>query len=286
MDFWFIFKKIVSAGLTPLTISLEFVVIGFLLITFSRTRTKKKPKPFMLKFKGMSGDLGSFFIVCGVLFLYLCSVESVSNGLSQLLERKYSPLAETDGKLTLPGYPEFIVVLPGGDRYGEEKPNYSRLRRKTFLRLTRGVQIWKQFPEADLVFSGKKIEVYPMRDLAIEMGVDPARIVEEVESRDTKDHARHLKSLLQDRSFLLVTSAMHMPRSMALFQGQGLRPTAAPTDFQSGKGFSFSPGKLVPRARYLMTSDEAFHEHIGLAWAYLRDQIKKKDGGNLQSAGD
>ena len=47
--------------------------------------------------------------------------------------------------------------------------------------------------------------------------------------------------------FILVTSAAHMPRSMALFRKRGLQPIPAPADFQvrEAQGLTlagFSPG--------------------------------------------
>jgi hypothetical protein len=50
-------------------------------------------------------------------------------------------------------------------------------------------------------------------------------------SKDTKDQAIHIRKILDNNSFILVTSASHMPRSIVLFRKQGLQPIPAPTDF-------------------------------------------------------
>src|SRR3954452_5611854 len=62
-----------------------------------------------------------------------------------------------------------------------------------------------------------------MRDL----GVPPARIVSESESRNTHDQAIIIKRMLAERHvdrFVLVTSPLHMRRSLATFAAQGLHP--------------------------------------------------------------
>lgn len=274
MDFWFLFKKISAIGLAPVSITIELAVIGLFLVSFSRRGTKEKPKMSWLKFKGRSGDFGTMLIVIAVLFLYLCSIEIGSHALGVPLEETYAPLPETlEGEVKVDVVPSFIVVLPGGHRNDPGKPGFSQLERKTLVRLIKGVHYWKQFPDARMVFTGLPAEVKPMKEIAIQMGVDPGKIVEETESRDTKDHARYLRETLLGQSFFLVTSANHMPRSVALFKGQGLSPTPAPTDFCARPIEPFTIGKLIPQAKHLRTTDEAFHEHIGMGWAALRRQL-------------
>ncbi len=274
MDLWSVFKQAVIIGTNPVAICLEFILVGVLLIWFSRTRTKKKPGPFWLKVKGRSGDVGTGGIVTGIVLLYLFSIETVSHGLSGLLEYRYPPLPEEEGRITLTRYPEFIVVLPGGDPTATDESAYGHLERRTQLRLARAIQIWRQYPRAVLLLSGVEAEVRPMRELALGMGVDPARIVTATGARDTADHPPLLERYLGGKPFLLVTSANHMPRSMVLFREHGLRPTPAPTDFHSDPFGPFHWKKLVPRTRNLLITDEALHEHIGIGWAFLSARLR------------
>lgn len=281
MDFWFVFKKFTAIGLTPIAITLELVLVGLLLVGFSRTTTLKKPHPKWLWFKGVSGDLGGYLIAGAALFLYLCSIEPVSYGLTGLLEKKHPVLKEVTSN------PQFVVVLPGGQRFSAEKPDASNIERKTLVRLMKGVELWKKHPESTMVFSGLPIEVNPMRQIAMEMGVAEDKIFVETEARDTKDHPRYLKSLLAGKSFLLVTSGNHMPRSVALFRGQSLDPTPVPTDLHCTPGMEFTLKKLIPKGRYLLITDEAFHEHLGIGWAAMRRQLKERKEARIayQKAG-
>ena len=75
-----------------------------------------------------------------------------------------------------------------------------------------------------------------MRAFAIDLGVPDTSISIEDRSRNTRENATYTKQLLDTQhisSILLVTSAMHMPRALALFQSQGINVTPAPTDFDA-----------------------------------------------------
>lgn len=65
----------------------------------------------------------------------------------------------------------------------------------------------------------------------------------------------------------LVTSAWHMPRSLAAFEAAGLDPLMAPTGFQG----PISPGftDFVPSALALAGSTVVIHEWIGIVWYEL-----------------
>ncbi len=74
-----------------------------------------------------------------------------------------------------------------------------------------------------------------MQDVLAVMGVPAQHLMLENESRDTHDNAVNSAQLLKARGMhriLLVTSAYHMRRSVALFEAQGLEVVPAPTDYQ------------------------------------------------------
>jgi len=76
-----------------------------------------------------------------------------------------------------------------------------------------------------------------------------------------------------------VTSAMHMPRALAIFQKQGFDVTPAPTDFLATWGQEGSTGdvgiagwllKVIPDSERLDFSTRAIREYIGLLIYRLR----------------
>jgi uncharacterized SAM-binding protein YcdF (DUF218 family) len=79
-------------------------------------------------------------------------------------------------------------------------------------------------------------------------------------------------------SVLLVTSAMHMTRSLLIFQRQGIAAIAAPTDFQitqqdiaeSQNNWQAAALDFLPDSYYLHLSTKALKEYIGLIVYRLR----------------
>jgi uncharacterized SAM-binding protein YcdF (DUF218 family) len=70
-----------------------------------------------------------------------------------------------------------------------------------------------------------------------EQGVDMKRVTTESNSRATRENAQRVAALLGERCkqpWLLVTSAWHMPRSMAEFQAVCCNVTAYPVDLSNG----------------------------------------------------
>ncbi len=88
-----------------------------------------------------------------------------------------------------------------------------------------------------------------MAGVANVMGIGGNRLVLEELSKDTKDQARLIHKIVGDERFILITSASHMPRSMALFQKLGMKPIPAPADYSVKKRHRISPGVFLPQCR-------------------------------------
>jgi len=112
-----------------------------------------------------------------------------------------------------------------------------------------------------------------MADLALLLGVNKENIILEDASKDTKDQAILIKGILGNDKFVLVTSASHMPRSMALFRKQGMDPIPAPTEHLVKERKNISPGMFFPGASNLRKVERAFHEYLGFLWGKMRGQI-------------
>ncbi|MBX3531010.1 MAG: YdcF family protein [Rhizobiaceae bacterium] len=72
--------------------------------------------------------------------------------------------------------------------------------------------------------------------LLIGLGVEAERLVLENKSRNTYENALFTKEMLNPKpaeTWLLVTSAFHMPRSMGLFRKAGFDVVAWPTDYRT-----------------------------------------------------
>jgi uncharacterized SAM-binding protein YcdF (DUF218 family) len=112
-----------------------------------------------------------------------------------------------------------------------------------------------------------------MADVAIAIGLDKEDLVLESLSKDTEDEARLVQKIVGDDRFVLVTSAFHMPRSVALFKKLGMKPLPAPTGHQVKERQGRSPAMVFPRADNLRKAEMAFHEYLGSVWARIRGQV-------------
>ena len=278
MDYWFSVKKLLSIYLNPVTVTLELVFLGVVLIGLASRKPRKPLGPKMTRLRGHLGDLGVFFVILGILALFFASVDPVANALTLHLERQHPPLEERDGVPVVTTVPAAIVVLAGGQRNAPEKPVLSSLTRQGLARIVGGVDLWKHFPDSKFIVTGHPDETSAMRAVAQRLGVPADRIVEETESRDTKDHPRKLKPLLGESPFLLVTSGTHMPRSAALFRAAGYDPVLAAVDLQiwptPGVYDPYRPGLFIPRVAGLELTSTALHEIAGLAWSRWRGEVK------------
>jgi uncharacterized SAM-binding protein YcdF (DUF218 family) len=73
--------------------------------------------------------------------------------------------------------------------------------------------------------------------------------------------------------FYLVTSAVHMPRSVALFRNQGLDPIPAPGQYWY-KPMPDSPLiRFFPSSSAVRASNASVHEYLGILWYWFRGRI-------------
>ena len=153
----------------------------------------------------------------------------VGDWLLQPLESRYPvnpPLA---------GPPDGIIILGGAVETEKWKATGQVHLNDQAERVTEGTVLALRFPNARVVLSGGGATVGPiggdvpseaaaMAALLTELGVNPARLILEEQSRNTAGNAE--LSLIAAKPkpgehWLLVTSASHMPRAMAAFDRAG-----------------------------------------------------------------
>lgn len=106
------------------------------------------------------------------------------------------------------------------------------------------------------------------RALLESLGLDGDRVWFEQQSRDTCDNAANTKSLLRPKAgeaWVVVTSAMHMPRTVACFRAAGWPEVIAqPAGYQAAPGLhGVGTLRIVSNLALL---DLALHEWLGLAY--------------------
>lgn len=143
-------------------------------------------------------------------------------------------------------------------------------------RITAMRELAERYPDARIVLSGGGSHTEPggrrlsesevARRLLVAMGVSEMRIEMEERSRNTCENAA--ESLRQvapkpGETWLLITSASHMPRAVACFRAVGFAVTPYPVDYRTrGDADLTRPADSV--AVGLSLADLAAHEWIGL----------------------
>lgn len=115
-----------------------------------------------------------------------------------------------------------------------------------------------------------------MRDLLVSLQVPGDRILVEGRARTTYENALFTRSLLQPRGIthvVLVTEALHMPRSLAVFRAAGFEVTPSACGYIAAGPVSW-PGALLPNAFAAVNIQRATHEWLGLAWYWWRGYLR------------
>jgi len=260
----FIAKKIMGSILLPLPFCLLVAFVGLFIL-----------------WRGRSETTGKILVTISLVFLTLISYFPVSRAIDNPLKSNLEAYMPDRGSVPAPNPArevKYVVVLAGGHSADPSIPVTGWLTCHSLFRLMEGVRILRQHPESKLVLSGCGAfdpvpEAHVMADVARFLGVDSRRITLESESMDTDDQARLIRPIVGNDPFVLVTSAMHMRRSMALFRKQGMHPIPAPAGRTVDTEQVLTPQLFLPNVYALEQSTRAVHEYLGLAWARLRGQI-------------
>lgn len=221
-------------------------------------------------------------IAAALLVLFCTSNPLIASNLVKTLEWQYLPPDPVPAA-------EAIVVLGGSTRPMSPPRPWIEVQ-EAGDRILYGVKLYQDGLAPLIVFTGGRInwkdaadksEAEDMTELALAMGVPERNIVRENESLNTHQNAVNTAKILQQRqidTILLVTSAMHMPRSIAIFKKQGFNVIAAPTDYWVSKdslaamrGISFGTFlNVLPDTEALDFFTRALKEYIGIGVYRLR----------------
>jgi len=247
---FFLVSKIGEFFVTPAHLALFLIAIGVALLFTRFAKT------------------GRALAAAGTLALFAMSFSPLAIYLALPLENRFArPEADMpapDGIVVLGGaFDENISMARGGVAFNDAAE-----------RLTAAVELSRRYPQARLLFSGGSAALrdkpYSEAEVAgrffERMGVDPARLILEDKSRNTFENAvfaREMAAPKPGERWLLVTSAMHMPRSVGIFRRVGFPAIPYPVGYRTSGSWS----KLTLHknaADMLRLVDLAAHEWIGL----------------------
>ncbi|WP_084536371.1 YdcF family protein [Azospirillum halopraeferens] len=199
------------------------------------------------------------FLVCGVL--------PVGHWLAAPLENRFPRSA-------LPEHADGIIVLGGAVNpvlaASRDEPSVNQAAE----RLLAFADLARRYPDATLLVTGGSAALWndTHREDAVaarvlsQAGIDPHRILFERDSRNTRENALHghrIAGPREGQTWILVTSAAHMPRAVGIFRRIGWPVLPWPVDYRSYAGAQPWPGLDV--AEGLSALNGAVREWVGLA---------------------
>ena len=213
--------------------------------------------------------------------LWLGSNRIVAMLLTRSLEHRHLPSSE------LRAYEvqaDAIVVLGGGART-RAYPRATSEVNEAGDRLLYAAHLYRRGVAPHLLLSGGRAaivgaasvpEAESMAEILVGIDVPREALWLEPVSRNTHENAVETLAILQDRGaerIVLVTSASHMPRSVAVFAKAGMEVIPAATDFQvTQEDWAYytrmNPliqlSNLLPRASDLEQTTRVLKEYVGI----------------------
>lgn len=161
-----------------------------------------------------------------------------------------------------------IVVLTGWATDNPELSLTDRLNDSSAYRVLLTLELWRERPDCSVIVSGSRTTARVMAEALEKLGIPRERIVLEDHGDSTAESAAALGNLVGGEAFFLVTSAGHMPRSMAAMQRHSLQAIPAPTEHEQPR--EWWRAEWRPTAASLAVSDLAVHEYLAILWERLR----------------
>ena len=238
---FFIFSKLLSFLIKPTFWILTLIILGIL--------NNKKRKLFL------------FFSL--LIFLFF-SNDFIFNTIVKAWEVPQISLQKFDKQY------EAGILLGGFSDYDYIKNKHNF--KKEADRLIYTLQLYNQGIIKNIFISGGNGNLFnnnykeseTIKDFLIQNKIDSNDVIIENQSRNTKENAINSAKLLDKKNeYILITSAIHMKRSILCFENEGLKIIP----FSVDNSMSYSSNKieyiLLPRARVLENWEDLIHEIIG-----------------------
>lgn len=216
-------------------------------------------------------------IIAVLVIIFITGNTWVANGLMRSLEWQYLPLQNIPQA-------EVIVVLGGGT----DAPQFPRSTVElngAADRIFYAANLYHQDKAEHILLSGGSItwldsristSAEEMASVISLLGVPDDAIWLQTESRNTHEDALYSDQILKTKGvkrIILITSAAHMPRSVALFKHLGLEVIPAPTDYaitQAGWDNLTQPNiavqflNLFPNINNMGVTTSVVKEYLGM----------------------
>jgi uncharacterized SAM-binding protein YcdF (DUF218 family) len=226
----FLFGKLVWAVVQPGNLLMLCLLAGVLFFLVSR------------------GRRGKVLVGISLLGFLVLAVAPIGPAVVLALEERF-PRAQLPEKI------DGILVLGGAVDPGLSLSYGETVFGSAVARVLAGTALARRYPEAKLALIGGEGGFVPVGlaesratlGFVIAQGIYPERVILEERSRSTHENAVYAKELIRpapDATWILITSAYHMPRSIASFDAVGWPVIPYPVDYRidprTGLGANFN----------------------------------------------
>jgi uncharacterized SAM-binding protein YcdF (DUF218 family) len=222
---------------------------------------------------------GRRWLAATIVGYWVISCPAGASLLARTLTGGYRPLASAEEAQGA----RAVVLLSGGSKTVRAAGGrLGVVTHPTALRVLETVRVYRLLGDPLVIVSGGVTdptaralpESEVIRKAVVDLGVPADRVVVESESRNTHDEAIVIRRMLTERGiaqFVIVTSPLHMWRSLATFGVQGLHPvpSAAPL-YQDAAGQPFA---LTPNDVSLEVGSAVVYEWLARAYYWWRGWI-------------
>ena len=247
---FFIASKVLAFALTPSNVIGIVALLGLSALFLRRDR------------------LGKSLLAASALMFAIGAWSPLGPALLGVLENRFDA-AKIEGRI------DGIVMLGGAVETHITQARQSATLTDAGERVTETAKLAFRFPEAKIILSGGSdhlvstegvTESAVARNILTAIGRDASHISIEERSRNTCENAiesRRLANPASGSRWVLVTSASHMPRSVACFRRAGFDVIPYPVDFRTeGRADYLRPVRRASEG--LVALDLAAHEWTGL----------------------
>jgi uncharacterized SAM-binding protein YcdF (DUF218 family) len=257
MFFWF--SKILWFVIAPLNLVFLLMSLGVILFIGFK--------------KGGLRTLGAVWFGAGFVLFAISGLLPVGHNLMVTLENQYSHTQITQDQTT----PDIagIIILGGTINVATSEARNIVTFGNNADRLFIGLNIHRANPQSTLIFSGGDGHLFPTGKSEADLvklflkqsHYDLSNVIFETKSRNTFENLKFTKQIIEqdhkDGQWLLITSAYHMPRAMAVAQELDIYEhlTPYPVDYRTTGAFTFHPSLTIARNISLLTI--AMREYVG-----------------------
>ncbi len=173
---------------------------------------------------------------------------------------------------------DVVMVLGGYSQYIEDYDQFDLFESSD--RLFQGLRLYNMGKAKKILLVGgtgrlvdrDNRESTHAKDFLVQMGVHEEDILVEAESNNSHENAVRAMEILRTHDFqksILVTSASHMPRSIACFNKLGLHPTPFSVDATAGPRRAQLDYLFIPNSNVLESWNALVHEWVGYAVYFI-----------------